>query len=70
MLIVGMNTRRRVVEALRNSGYTLTGILSAQFKGYGNRNEMHRITFHGEDGEVDEGTVYIVVRDGRPYGDF
>jgi len=66
-----MNTRRRVFEALRNSGYDPAGITSAQFKGYGDRNEMHRITFVNEDsGEPDEGTVYIVVRDGKPYGEF
>ena len=55
----GQNTLQRVKEALTKSGYGYDGITSAQFiRMNATGQEIHRITFIGEDGN-DEGIVFI-----------
>ena len=60
LLVVGQDSTERVQQALEASGYSPEGILSAVFETRNvHHEEVHRVNFYDDNGELDHGHVFI-----------
>lgn len=69
---VGMDTKERVIEALKVSGYECEDIIVATFLNISEATgkEVHKITFENSEGKIEEGLVYVEIKDGKLKGEF